>query len=324
MGMRHIAATGTVIVLAALPALHSFAQSYPAKAIRIIVPVSAGGPTDILTRVLGQKLADAWGQQVVTDNRAGGGSNIGFELAAKSPADGYTLLMAQPAFTVNVSLYRKLAYDPLRDFTAISLVTTYPLLLVAHPAVPAPSVSELVAMAKARPGRLNFASAGNGTTTHLAAEWFKTVAGISIIHIPYKGAAPALTDLLGGHADLAFISPPTILPQLQQGRLKALAITSAARYHLVPEIPTFAEAGYPGFVVMGWYGLLAPAGTPRDVVTRVHADVVKALATSDVKERLAALGLDPVGSTPDQFTAWIKDEIVRWSKVVQTSGAKPD
>ena len=288
------------------------------------MPVTAGGPTDVLARVLGQKLSESWSQQVVVDNRAGGGSNIGFELAAKSPADGYTLLMAPPAFTVNVSLYKKLAYDPLRDFTAVSLVTTYPLLLISHPAVPARSVKELVAIARASPGRLNFASAGNGTTTHLAAEWFKSVARVNMIHIPYKGAAPAITDLIGGHADFAFISPPTVLPHVQQRRLTALAITTRARYHLLPDIPTFAEAGYAGFVVMGWYGIVAPAGTPRDVVLRLNADVVKALGAAEVKERLAALGLDPVGTTPEQFTAWIKDEIERWSKVVRASGAKPD
>ena len=322
--MRQLLRFSTATLLVLLPALPAHAQGFPAKPVKIIVPVSAGGPTDVLTRVLGQKLAESWGQPLVVDNRAGGGSNIGFELAAKSPADGYTLLMAQPAFTVNVSLYKKLGYDPLRDFAPVSLVTTYPLLLVSHPSVPARSVKELVAIAKANPGRLNCVSSGNGTTTHLAVEWFKTVAGVNLIHVPYKGAAPAITDLIGGHADLMFVSPPTVLTQIQQGRLRALAITSSARYHLLPGIATFTESGYPGFVVMGWYGLLAPAGTPRDVVMRLNADVVKALGVADVKERLSALGLDPVGSTPEQFTAWIKDEITRWSGVVKTSGAKPD
>ena len=322
--MRQLLRFSTATLLVLLPALPAHAQGFPAKPVKIIVPVSAGGPTDVLTRVLGQKLAESWGQPLVVDNRAGGGSNIGFELAAKSPADGYTLLMAQPAFTVNVSLYKKLGYDPLRDFAPVSLVTTYPLLLVSHPSVPARSVKELVAIAKANPGQLNCVSSGNGTTTHLAVEWFKTVAGVNLIHVPYKGAAPAITDLIGGHADLMFVSPPTVLTQIQQGRLRALAITSSARYHLLPGIATFTESGYPGFVVMGWYGLLAPAGTPRDVVMRLNADVVKALGVADVKERLSALGLDPVGSTPEQFTAWIKDEITRWSGVVKTSGAKPD
>ena len=322
--MRQLLRFSTATLLVLLPALPAHAQGFPAKPVKIIVPVSAGGPTDVLTRVLGQKLAESWGQPLVVDNRAGGGSNIGFELAAKSPADGYTFLMAQPAFTVNVSLYKKLGYDPLRDFAPVSLVTTYPLLLVSHPSVPARSVKELVAIAKANPGQLNCVSSGNGTTTHLAVEWFKTVAGVNLIHVPYKGAAPAITDLIGGHADLMFVSPPTVLTQIQQGRLRALAITSSARYHLLPGIATFTESGYPGFVVMGWYGLLAPAGTPRDVVMRLNADVVKALGVADVKERLSALGLDPVGSTPEQFTAWIKDEITRWSGVVKTSGAKPD
>ena len=300
------------------------AQSYPVRPVKIIVPVTAGGPTDILARALGQKMAETLGQQVVIDNRAGGGSNIGIELAAKSPADGYTLLMAPPAFAVNVGLYKKLAYDPLRDFAAVSLASTYPLLLVAHPSVPARGVRELVSMAKASPGRLNFASAGNGTTTHLAAEWFRSTAGVSMVHIPYKGAAPAITDLVGGHADLSFTSPPAVLTQLRQGRLRALAMTTAARYHLLPDVPTFVESGYPGFIVMGWYGLVAPAGTPRDIVSRLHGDIVKALANADTKERLVALGLDPVGSSPEQFSAWIRDEITRWSKVIRDSGAKAD
>ena len=300
------------------------AQSYPAKPVRIIVPVAAGGPTDILARALGQKLTEAWNQQVVVDPRPGGGSNIGFELAAKSAPDGYTLLMAQPAFTVNVSLYKNLAYDPVRDFVAVSLVGTHPLVLVAHPSVPARTVQELVTLAKASPGRLNIASAGNGTTPHLAAAWFNTVAGVRMTHIPYKGASLAIIDLLGGHVDVSFSSPPATLTHVQQHRLTPLAMTTPARYHLLPEVPTFVESGYRDFVVMGWYGLLAPAGTPREVVARVHAEVIKALAANDMKERLRSLGEDPVGSTPEQFSAWIKDEVTRWAKVVKASGAKAD
>src|ERR1043166_1182400 len=322
--MRNVAGLGAAALLACLAAPACWAQSFPAKPVRIIVAVSAGGPTDILARVLGQKLSEFWGQQVIVDNRAGGGSNISIEGAAKSPSDGYTLLMAPPAFTVNVSLYQKLGYDPVRDFTPVTLVATYPLLLAAHPSVPARSLQELVVIAKANPGRLSFASAGNGSTPPLAAEGVKTVAGVNMIHVPYKGAAPAITDLIGGHADLAFTSPPAVLTQLQQGRLKALAITTPARYHLLPQTPTFVESGYPGFVLMGWYGLVAPAATPREVVTRVHADAVRALAGAEVKERLVAPGLDPVGNTPEQFAAWIKDEIGRWSKVVKTSGAKAE
>lgn len=317
-----IAIASFVIVIAPLAAYGQ--PAYPSKVVRIIVPVAAGGPTDILARGLGQKLTEAWNQQVVVDTRPGGGSNIGFELAAKSAPDGYTLLMAQPAFTVNVSLYKNLAYDPVRDFAPVSLATTHPLLLVAHPSVPAHTVKELVALAKASPGRLNIGSAGNGTTPHLAAAWFNTVAGVRITHIPYKGASLAVIDLLGGHTDLSFASPTAVITHVQQHRLVPLGMTTAMRYPLLPNVPTFVESGYPDFVVLGWYGLLAPAGTPREIVTRVNADVVKALATSELKERLTALGEDPVGSTPEQFSAWIKDEVVRWAKVVKASGAKAD
>ena len=252
--MRRVASVLTVLICA----LSGFvadcgAQSYPSKPVRIIVPVAAGGPTDILARALGQKLTEAWNQQVVVDTRPGGGSNIGFELAAKSAPDGYTLLMAQPAFTVNVSLYKNLAYDPVRDFAPVSLATTHPLLLVAHPSVPARTVKELVALAKASPGRLNIGSAGNGTTPHLAAAWFNAVAGVRMTHVPYKGASLAIIDLLGGHTDVTFASPTAVITHVQQHRLVAIAMTTPTRYHLLPELPTFVEAGYPEFVVMGWY-----------------------------------------------------------------------
>jgi tripartite-type tricarboxylate transporter receptor subunit TctC len=324
--LQRVASSFTCLGVATLSAFVTGcgAQSYPAKPVRIIVPVAAGGPTDILSRALAQKLTEAWNQPVVVEPRPGGGSNIGFELVAKSAPDGYTLLMAQPAFTVNVSLYKNLAYDPVRDFAPVSLATTHPLVLVAHPSVPARTVKELVALAKAGPGRLNIGSAGNGTSPHLAAAWFNTVAGVRITHIPYKGASLAVIDLLGGHTDLTFASPTAVITHLQQHRLTALGMTTAVRYPLLPNVPTFVESGYPEFVVMGWYGLLAPAGTPREIVLRVNTDVIKALAASDVRERLASLGEDPVGTSPEQFSAWIKDEVTRWAKVVKASGAKAD
>jgi len=300
------------------------AQSYPSKVVRIVVPVAAGGPTDILARAVAQKLTEAWNQQVVVDTRPGGGSNIGFEIVAKSAPDGYTLLMAQPALTVNVSLYKNLAYDPVRDFAPISLATTHPLLLLAHPSVPVHNVKELVTLAKAKPGQLNIGSAGNGTTPHLAAAWFNTVAGVRITHVPYKGASLAVIDLLGGHTDLSFASPTAVITYVKDRRLRPLAMTTPTRYHLLPELPTFVESGYPEFVVMGWYGLLAPAGTPREIISRINADTNKALATNDMKERLNALGEDPVGTSPEQFSAWIKDEVTRWAKVVKAAGAKVD
>ncbi len=301
------------------------AQAYPAKAVRIIVPVGAGGATDILTRTLGRQLGLVWGQQVVVDNRPGGGSNIGFELAAKAPADGYTLLMAQPAFTVNVSLYRKLGYDPLRDFAAVTLAAEGANVLVVHPSVPARTLKDLIALAKARPGRLSYASSGNGTTPHLSGELFKSMAGVDIVHIPYKGAAASVTDLMGGHVDLAFVSLSSVVPQLKAEKLRALAITSAKRSALMPGLPTFAEAGIRGYEVTGWYGIVAPAGTPREIIDRLNADITKALTQPDLVQSLNASGLEPATpNSPEAFTAFLRAEIAKWAKVVKASGAKAD
>jgi tripartite-type tricarboxylate transporter receptor subunit TctC len=301
------------------------AQGYPARTVRIVVPVATGGATDILTRALAQRLANTWGQQVLVDNRPGGGSNVGFEVAAKSPADGYTLLMAQPAFTVNVSLYKKLGYDPLRDFAAITLAATGANVLVVHPSVPAYTLKDFIALAKARPGQLNYASSGNGTTPHLSGELFNAMAGVKIVHIPYKGAGASVVDLLGGHVDLAFVSLSSVAPQLQAKKLRALAITSAKRSALMPELPTFDEAGLKGYEVTGWYGLLAPAGTPREIINRLHADITRALAVGEMVQSLNAFGLEPAPSnSPEEFTAFLQAEISKWAKVVKASGAKAD
>ena len=301
------------------------AQGYPAKTVRIVVPVATGGATDILTRALAQRLANTWGQQMLVDNRPGGRSNVGFEVAAKSPADGYTLLMAQPAFTVNVSLYKKLGYDPLRDFAAITLAATGANVLVVHPSVPAYTLKDFIALAKARPGQLNYASSGNGTTPHLSGELFNAMAGVKIVHIPYKGAGASVVDLLGGHVDLAFVSLSSVAPQLQAKKLRALAITSAKRSALMPELPTFDEAGLKGYEVTGWYGVLAPAGTPREIVSRLHTDITRALALGEMVQSLNAFGLEPAPSnSPEEFTAFLQAEISKWAKVVKASGAKAD
>ena len=289
------------------------------------MPVSTGGATDILTRALALRLANTWGQQVLVDNRPGGGSNVGFEVAAKSPADGYTLLMAQPAFTVNVSLYKKLGYDPLRDFAPITLAATGANVLVVHPSVPAHTLKDFIALAKARPGQLNYASSGNGTTPHLSGELFNAMAGVKIVHIPYKGAGASVVDLLGGHVDLAFVSLSSVAPQLQAKKLRALAITSAKRSALMPELPTFDEAGLKGYEVTGWYGVLAPAGTPREIVNRLHADITRALALAEMVQSLNAFGLEPAPSnSPEEFAAFLQAEISKWAKVVKASGAKAD
>ncbi len=299
--------------------------SYPTRTVRIIVPVTPGGATDILARTLAQRLAVIWGQQVVVDNRPGGGSNVGFEAAALAPADGYTLLMAQPAFTVNVSLYKKLTYDPLRDFTAVTLAATGANVLVVHPSVPAQTLKEFIALAKTKPGQLNYASSGNGTTPHLSGELFKTMAGVNITHIPYKGAGASVTDLLGGHIDLAFLSLSSVVPQLQAKRLRALAITSATRSTLLPELPTFAEAGLKGFEVTGWYGVVVRTGTPPEIIPRLHADITQALAHAEVVRVLGQVGLEPApANTPDTFSAFLRVEISKWAKVVKLSGAKAD
>lgn len=287
------------------------------------MPVATGGATDILTRALAQRLATMWGQHVLVDNRPGGGSNIGFEVAAKSPPDGYTLLMAQPAFTVNVSLYKKLGYDPLRDFAAITLAATGANVLVVHPSVPAYSLKDFITLAKAKPGQLNYASSGTGSTPHLSGELFNAMAGVKIVHIPYKGAGASVVDLLGGHVDLAFVSLSSVAPQLQAKKLRALAITSAERSALVPELPTFSEAGLSGYEVTGWYGVLAPAGTPREIISRLHADITRALG--EMMQTLPAFGLEPAApNSPEEFTAFLQAEISKWAKVVKASGAKAD
>ncbi len=301
------------------------AQTYPTRSVRFVVPVAPGGATDILTRTLAQRLTAAWGQSVLVDNRPGGGSNVGFEVAALAPADGYTLLMAQPAFTVNVSLYKKLAYDPLRDFAAITLAATSANVLVIHPSVPAYSLKDFIALAKSKPGQLNYASSGNGTTGHLSGELFKTLTGVSITHVPYKGAGVSVTDLLGGHVDLAFLSLPSVVPQLKAKRLRALAITSAKRSALMPDIPAFAEAGLPGYDVSGWYGVVTRSGVPKEIVVRLHTDISRALTQSDVVQSLAASGLEAArANTPEEFSAFLRAEISKWAKVVKTAAAKAD
>ncbi len=316
------------ILGSALLALHcasSPAQPYPARTVRIIVPVTPGGATDILARTLAQRLATVWGQQVVVDNRPGGGSNVGFETAALAAADGYTLLLAQPAFTVNVSLYKKLAYDPLRDFVPVTLAATGANVMVVHPSVPAQTLKEFIALAKTKPGQLNYASSGNGTTPHLSGELFKVMANVSIAHVPYKGAGASVTDLLGGHVELAFLSLSSVVPQLKAKRLRALAITSATRSVLMPGLPTFAEAGLKGYEVTGWYGVMVRSGVPAEIIARLHTDITQALAHAEVVRVLGQVGLEPApANSPEVFGNFLRAEIVKWAQVVKSSGAKAD
>jgi tripartite-type tricarboxylate transporter receptor subunit TctC len=298
------------------------AQSYPAKSVRLIVPFAAGGSTDIIGRTVAQKLNELWGQTVVVDNRPGGSTVIGTDIVAKSPPDGHTLLVTPAPFTIVPSLAARLPYDPAKDFEPITLINTTPLVLVVNPGVPAKSVKELIALARARPGALNFGSSGSGGSNHLAGELFNAMAGVKMVHIPYKGNAPALTDLIGGHVDLVYNGLTSALPFIKSGKLRALAVTSLNRAGALPDLPTLDETGLKGFQAVAWNGLTAPARTPRNVVTKINADVAKIVRSPELVERLKAEGSDPVGSTPEQYAAFLRDEIVKWRKVIQFAKVK--
>jgi len=299
------------------------AQAYPAKPIRWISPWPAGGANDIFSRAIGQKIGESLGQQVLVDNRPGAAGTIGSDIAAKAPADGYTLVMgSSPTHAIAPALYPALPYDPLRDFSAVTLVGSVPNVLVLHPSVPAKTVKEFIAVAKARPGKLNFASTGNGTSQHLSAELFKFMAGLDMVHIPYKGTAPALTELVAGQVDLAFENMPALIPHIQAGRLRALAVTTTKRSAVMPELPTIAEAALPGYDASVWFGVFAPAGTPRPVIDRLHGEILKALQTQDLKSRMIAMGTDVSGMGPDDFSAYVRKEIPKWANLVKAAGVK--
>lgn len=300
------------------------APNYPFKPVRVIAPSSPGSGVDIVSRLVAQKLGANLGQQVVVENRAGAGGNLGAEVAAKAAPDGYTLFMATPSHAINPALYRKLNYDSIRDFAPIGLVMTGQYVLVAHPSLPAKSVKELIALARARPGQLNYASAGNGNATHLAGELLKSLAKVDIVHVAYKGSGPALVDLISGQVHFMFPNLVNSLPHIAAGRMRALAVTGAKRATAAPHIPTLIEAGVPGYTVMSWYGMLAPAGTPQAVVGRLNSELVKVLRSPDVKERLAGQGADPAGGTPEEFLAFLKDEIAKWGKVVKAANISAD
>jgi tripartite-type tricarboxylate transporter receptor subunit TctC len=292
--------------------------------VRLVVPFPAAGTTDLLARAAAQKLFEAWGQQVIVDNRPGAAGNIGAELVAKAPPDGYTLLMGTVGtHAINTSLYAKMPYDHVKDFTPVILVAGVPNVLVVNPGVPVNSVAELIAYAKANPGKLNFASSGSGTSIHLSGELFKTMAGVQITHVPYKGSAPALTDLIGGQVQLMFDNLPSSLAFIKAGKLRALAVTGATRAAALPETPTVADT-LPGFEASSWFGILAPAGTPRDIVLKINGEVAKWLASPDAKEKLAAQGANVASGSPEDFAKHIQAETAKWAKVVKESGAKVD
>ena len=298
----------------------AIAQSYPNRPIRLISPFAPGGGNDMISRTIAQALGKNLGQSVVVDNRPGANTIIGMELVAKAAPDGYTLIMTGSTVAINAALNPRLPYDSLRDFAPVSQVATTPLLVAVHPSVPAASVKELIALAKAKPGQLNFPSAGVGNISHLAGELFNVTAGVNLVHVPYKGTAPATADLLAGRVSVVFNSAFATLPYVKSGRLRALAVTGRARSSLLPAVPTVIESGLRGYEAGTWYGVLAPAATPSTVIERLHAEIVKALSMDDVRHRLIEEFLDPVGNTPQEFSAMIKNEISKWLRVVKSAG----
>lgn len=325
--MKYSLSRRALVAAAALAALPfaATAQNYPAKPVTIIVPFAAGGTTDILARVIGQALTKELGQQVIVDNRAGAGGNIGGALAAKANADGYTLFMGTVGtHAINAALYKKMTFDPVKDFAPLTRVAMVPNLLVANPARPYKNVKELIAYAKANPGKVTFGSSGSGSSIHLSGELFNSMAKVEMIHIPYKGSAPAVTDLVGGQIDIMFDNMPSAIQHVRSGRLKPLAVTTAKRSPELPEVPTIAEAGVPGYEATSWFGMFAPAATPAPVVTRLNQALVKVLADAEVKKKLAEQGAEPYSETPAQFAAFIQAEAAKWSKVVKESGATAD
>ena len=315
-----------LVLVLALASAGALAQgAFPQKPVRFVVGFTPGGPSDILARALGQKLADTWRSQVVVENRPGAGGNVAAEAVARAPADGYTWLLGNNSIlATNRSLYRSLAYDPEKDFAPVALVAIQPNILVVNPQLPVRSVRELIALAKSKPGQLNYASSGSGAAAHLAAELFKAMTGVDMVHVPYKGAQPALTDVIAGQAQLMFATSASVIPYIRAGRLRALAVTTARRSPSVPELPTVAEAGVPGFEAITWHGVVVPAATPAALVDRLNRDIVAALGERDLRERLESLGAEVASGTPSDFAQYIAAEIPKWSKVVKDSGARAD
>src|SRR5256885_1338226 len=308
----------------AIPA-SAHAQVYPARPVRMIVAYRPGGGTDIVGRMVAQKRGESRGRSVVVENRGGASGNIGTELAARAAPDGYTILMGNVApNAINVNLFKNLPFDPVADFAPVSLVASTPNMLVVHPSTPARTVQELIALAKAKPGTLNFASAGVGSSSHLAGELFRVLAGAAIVHVPYKGAGPAMVDVLSGQVQLYFATMPAAMPHVKSGKLAPVAVTSARRSQALPDLATIAESGVPGYEASTWYGALAPAHTPPAVIARLHAEIVKVLADPALRARLADQGFEPVGNSPEEFGAYIRSEIAKWGKAIPDAGIRPE
>lgn len=314
---------GTLLCLSVAFAFPADAQ-YPTRAVRLILPFPPGGGTDTMARAVGPKLGEALGQQVVLDNRPGGGANIGPEIAAKAPPDGYTMLMITVAHAVNATLYTKLGYNLARDFVPVSLIGSTPQIVVVHPSVPVKNIKELIALAKARPGQLEFPSSGSGSAPHLAGELFNSMAGTKMLHIPYKGGGPAMVALVSGEGAVGFATAPSVIGHIKSGRVRALAVTTAQRAPLLPEVPTVAESGVPGYDAGAWYGFLVPTGTPKEAIARLETETIKVLKLADVKQRLATTGMDTIGTSADAFSKFLRSEIDKWGKVVKAIGMKVD
>ena len=312
---------GLNLVLAGALLLASFAhaQTYPVKAVRIIVPFAAGGNTDFTARSIAERLTPVFKQQVIVDNRPGGATNIGSEAVARAAPDGYTILMGGASNAINMSLFQKLPYDTVRDFEPITLCVQGANVLAVHPSVPAKNLRELIAVAKAQPGKLNFASSGLGSSNHMAGELLKMMAGINIVHVPYKGNAPALTDILGGHVEMIFSGVPALIPHIQSGRIRAIAIGSLKRFPAIPNVPTFDESGVKGYEATTWFGLMAPAKTPKDIVARFNVEVDKIIKSAELKERFVNEGLEPMGGSPEAFAKFIRSEIDKYAKVIKVA-----
>jgi len=318
----HILSTALVFLVLGASTTAAAQNKYPSKPIRLIVPVAPGGGTDFIARLLGQKLNEAWGEPVIVDNRPGAAGNLGVEIAAKAVPDGYTVVIPITSFPINPSLYAKLPFDTVRDFAPITLVASAPLLLVVNPKLQVNSVKELIALAKAKPGALNFANSGSGTTAHLAGEMFKRMAGVDIVSVPYKGGGPAVIDLIAGNVQMYFSTIPAALTQVKAGRLRALAVTGGKRMSEISDIPTVSESGLPGFEVVAWFGMFAPARTPQPVVRKLNAELVRILNASEVREKMAGHGLIPGGNTPEQLGSFLKAEIAKWSKVIMDANIR--
>lgn len=312
-----VPALACVALFAALLAPAATAQEYPSRPIRIVVPTLAAGSADILARLIGGKLNERWGQPVIVDNRAGAGQMIGADAVAKAPADGHTLLLPTVTYTTSAATQLKLPFDPVNDLAGITMVGDGPLLVIVHPSLPVKTIKELIALARVKPGSLNYASSGTGSILHLVTEVFAASAGIKLVHVPYKSIAPAVTETVGGHVPMMFGSLPSVLPQVKAGRLRALGVTTAKRSSFVPELPTIAEAGVPGFEARQWWGVFAPAKTPRPVIGKIHGEIQKILATDEVKARLADEGAVPVQMSPEDFSATVRSDIAKWKKVAQ-------